>query len=270
MSTIRFSGPARIAGVVSFCIAAAVSAQNTAPGTTNSGSSNRPAASSGTTGTGGASSTMGAGGTSGATGSTSSRGATSSGAMGSSNAMGSNNATGKATADSISRSDRKFMEKAAEGGMAEVQLGKLASEKASSAEVKQFGQRMVDDHSKANDQLKQIATSKGVNLPTELDRSTQREMDKLSKLSGADFDREYMKHMVSDHKKDVSEFKTKSSRAKDAQVKQFAATTLPTLQQHLELAQSTEKSARNEKSGSTSSSTSNASTRTADTTTKGR
>ena len=264
MSTIRFSGPARIAGVVSFCIAAAVSAQNTAPGTTNSGSSNRPAASSGTTGTGGASSTMGAGGASSTTGSASSRGATSS------NAMGSNNATGKATADSISRSDRKFMEKAAEGGMAEVQLGKLAAEKASSAEVKQFGQRMVDDHSKANDQLKQIATSKGVQLPTGLDRSTQREMDKLSKMSGADFDREYMKHMVSDHKKDVSEFKTESNRAKDPQVKQFAATTLPTLQQHLELAQSTEKTARNEKSGAASSSTNNASTRTAGTTTKGR
>lgn len=64
---------------------------------------------------------------------------------------------------------------------------------------------MDDDHSKANDQLKQIATSKGVNLPTALERSTQRELDKLSKMSGAEFDREYMKHMVSDHKKDVSD-----------------------------------------------------------------
>jgi putative membrane protein len=85
--------------------------------------------------------------------------------------------------------------------MAEVQLGKLAAEKALSQEVKQFGQRMVDDHGKANDRLKQLATTKGVNLPTELDRSTQREMDKLAKLSGADFDREYMKHMVSDHRR---------------------------------------------------------------------
>jgi putative membrane protein len=160
------------------------------------------------------------------------------------------------------------MEKAAQGGLAEVQLGKLAADKASAAEVKQFGQRMVDDHSKANDQLKQLATSKGVNLPTDLDRSTQREMDKLSKLSGADFDREYMKHMVSDHKKDVSEFKSESNRAKDADVKQFASATLPTLQQHLDLAQSTEKTARSEKSGGTSSSN-DANTRTAGTT-KGR
>ena len=260
MSTIGFSGPARIAGVVSFCIAAAVSAQNTTPGTSSSGSSNRPAATSGAAAAGGTSSTMGAGGTSNATG----------GAMtnrSSSNAMGSNNATARAT--SVSSSDRKFMEKAAEGGLAEVQLGKLAAEKASAPEVKQFGQRMVDDHTKANDQLKQVATSKGVNLPTELDRSTQREMDKLSKLSGAEFDREYMKHMVSDHKKDVSEFKTESTRAKDPDVKQFASATLPTLQQHLELAQSTERTARSEKSGASKSSSNNASTRTASTT-KGR
>ena len=257
MSTNRFTGPARIAGVLTFCVAAALSAQTPAPGTSNSGSSNRPAATTGAaTGT-----------TSGAT-----SGASSSRAAGtSSNAMGSNNATGKAAADSVSRADRKFMEKAAQGGMAEVQLGKLAAEKAQAAEVKQFGQRMVDDHSKANDQLKQIASSKGVNLPTELDRSTQRELDKLSKLSGADFDREYMKHMVSDHKKDVSEFKSESSRAKDPQVKQFAASTLPTLQQHLDLAQSTEKAARNEASGANrTNAASNTSTSRTAGTTKGR
>jgi putative membrane protein len=130
---------------------------------------------------------------------------------------------------------------------------------------------MVDDHSKANDQLKQIATSKGVNLPTELDRSTQRELDKLSKLSGAEFDREYMKHMVSDHKKDVSEFKSEANRAKDPDVKQFAASTLPTLQQHLDLAQWTEKTARSEASGGnrTQSASSASTSRTAGTT-KGR
>ncbi|HKU85082.1 MAG TPA: DUF4142 domain-containing protein [Casimicrobiaceae bacterium] len=162
------------------------------------------------------------------------------------NRMGSNNATAKATAESVSDSDRKFMEKAARGGMAEVELGKLAAEKAGSADVKQFGQRMVDDHSKANDKLKALATSKGVNLPTGLDRSTQREMDKLSKLSGAEFDREYMKHMVSDHKKDVSEFKSEAKKAKDADVKSFAASTLPTLEEHLKLAQSTEQAAKKE------------------------
>jgi len=170
------------------------------------------------------------------------------------NRMGSNNATAKATAESVSSGDRKFMEKAAQGGLAEVELGKLATDKASAAEVKQFGQRMVDDHSKANDKLKALATAKGVNLPTGLDRSTQREMDKLSKLSGAEFDREYMKHMVSDHKKDVSEFKSEAKRAKDADVKDFAASTLPTLEEHLKLAQSAEQSAKKEgKAAATSS-----------------
>jgi putative membrane protein len=163
-----------------------------------------------------------------------------------SNQMGSNNATARATAESVSRGDRKFMEKAAQGGIAEVELGKLAAQKAASPDVKQFGQRMVDDHSKANDKLKSLATSKGVNLPTGLDRSTQRELDKLSKLSGAEFDREYMKHMVSDHKKDVSEFKSEAKKAKDADVKDFAATTLPTLEEHLKLAQAAEQSAKNE------------------------
>jgi putative membrane protein len=225
MSNIRFSRPARFAGLVSFCIAAAVSAQTTS-GTASSSNANRPAATAGQAQSGGTGSSSMSANKSGATGST---------------AMGSNNATAKAPADSVSRGDRKFMEKAAQGGMAEVQLGKLAAEKASSDQVKKFAQQMVDDHSKANEQLKQIATTKGVNLPTEPDRSHQREMERLSKLSGADFDREYMKHMVSDHKKDVSEFKSEAGKAKDADLKQFAASTLPTLEQHLKEAQSTEK-----------------------------
>ncbi|HSU44601.1 MAG TPA: DUF4142 domain-containing protein [Casimicrobiaceae bacterium] len=159
-------------------------------------------------------------------------------------------------ASTLSSSDRKFMEKAAEGGMAEVKLGQLATQKAGADQVKQFGQRMVDDHGKANDQLKQLASTKGVTLPTDLDKSTQREYDKLSKLSGADFDREYMKHMVSDHKKDISEFKSESNKAKDADLKQFASSTLPTLQEHLNLAQSAEQVAKNEGKTQTSSRTS--------------
>ena len=195
MSHSNLSMPARIAGIASLVLAAAVGAQTTATDT---------------------------------------------------NRMGSNNATAKATAESVSSSDRKFMEKAAKGGLAEVELGKLAADKAASAEVKQFGKRMVDDHSKANDKLKALATAKGVNLSTGLDRSTRREMDKLAKLSGADFDREYMKHMVSDHKTTVSDFKSEAKKAKDADVKDFAATTLPTLEEHLKLAQSAEQSAKAE------------------------
>ena len=162
--------------------------------------------------------------------------------------MGSNNATAKTTSASISGGDRRFMLTAAQDGMAEVQLGKLAAEKGASEEVKKFGQKMVDDHGKANDKLKQLATSKGVNLPTALDRGHQRDLEKMSKLSGAAFDREYMKHMVSDHENDVGDFKAQASKAKDPDLKGFAASTLPTLEQHLTLAQSTEKVA-NAKSG---------------------
>jgi putative membrane protein len=152
--------------------------------------------------------------------------------------------TGKASSASLSSSDRKFLVKAAEGGMAEVELGQLASQRASDPQVKQFAQRMVTDHTKANDQLKQIASSKNVQLPTDLPASAKRERDKLSKLSGAQFDREYMSHMTSDHKKDTSEFRYAAKSAKDSDVKQFASATLPTLEEHLQMAQSIAKSTK--------------------------
>jgi putative membrane protein len=164
--------------------------------------------------------------------------------------------------EKVARSDRKFMEKAAQGGTAEVELGKLAAQKAQSPQVKQFGQRMVDDHGKANEQLKQLASTKGVSLPTEMDRSSKREMDKLSRMSGAEFDAEYMKHMVSDHKKDVSEFKSEANKAKDADVKQFAASTLPTLEEHLRLAQHAEDVAKNESRNATRTSSRNGTSKT--------
>lgn len=216
MSSTRFSTTARIAGVVSFCIAAAVGAQTKTPEAASVTKATPSSSSQSKATTSSAQSAMGT--------------------------------------TKLSTSDKKFIEKAAEGGMAEVQLGKLAADKASSDEVKKFGQRMVDDHSKADDQLKQVATSKGVTLPTDLDKSTRREMDKLSKLSGADFDREYMKTMVSDHKKDVSEFKSEASKAKDPDVKQFASSTLPTLEEHLTLAQSTQKTANSESRNTTKTS----------------
>lgn len=144
----------------------------------------------------------------------------------------------------LSHRDHEFIEDAAKGGLAEVQLGQLAAQKAENPDVKKFGQRMVDDHSKANDQLKQIASSKGMNLPADLDRSAKREHDKLSKLSGAAFDREYMKHMVSDHKKDVKDFEKEAKSGSDADVKTFASSTLPTLQEHLQMAQQADASVR--------------------------
>jgi putative membrane protein len=133
-----------------------------------------------------------------------------------------------------------FAKKAAVGGMAEVELGRLATEKASSARVKEFGQRMVDDHSKANDQLKQVASAEGIELPSEIDAKTKATIDKLSKLSGAEFDKAYMADMVKDHEHDVAEF-AKAAKHSDSPVGSFAEKTLPTLRDHLKMAQDVEK-----------------------------
>ncbi len=137
----------------------------------------------------------------------------------------------------LSASDQKFLREAAQGGMAEVELGRLATEKAASTDVKSFGQQMVDDHGKANDRLKALATAKSFDLPDGMSPEQKQMRDKLSNLSGASFDREYMKHMVMDHKKDVAEFEKESQGAKDAEVKAFATSTLPTLKDHLKMAQ---------------------------------
>ncbi len=137
--------------------------------------------------------------------------------------------------------DVNFIMDAAKGGMAEVQLGQLAADKGSSDEVKKFGQRMVTDHSKAGDELKALAQSKSITLPTTLDAKDKAVHDRLAKLSGAAFDRAYMQHMLTDHRKDVSEFKKESSSGKDSDVKAWAAKTLPTLEDHLKMAQDTTK-----------------------------
>jgi len=134
-------------------------------------------------------------------------------------------------------SDQTFVTKAASGGMAEVELGKMAQEKGTSQQVKDFGQRMVTDHSKANDELKSLAQSKNITLPTQMGPHEKATMAKLSKLSGAAFDRAYMQAMLIDHKTDVNEFRRESTAGKDSDVKSFAAKTLPTLEDHLKMAQ---------------------------------
>jgi len=145
------------------------------------------------------------------------------------------------TGTKLDSADHRFVTEAAEGGMAEIEMGKLATEKASSSDVKQFGQRMVDDHTKANDELKSLASQKGLTLPAGIGSKNEAEKNRLSKLSGAEFDREYIKHMVTDHKKDVAEFQKAANSAKDSDLKDFASKTLPTLQEHLKLAEDTEK-----------------------------
>jgi putative membrane protein len=143
------------------------------------------------------------------------------------------------TTKALDHSDKKFLTEAAEGGMMEVELGKLAADKGTDPDVKAFGQKMVDDHTKANDKLKALAASKGLTLPTDMGTMEKHDMNKLQKASGADFDRLYMSEMVKDHKKDVSDFDHASKSAKDSDVKAFASDTLPTLQDHLKMAQTT-------------------------------
>ncbi|MCE0482907.1 MAG: DUF4142 domain-containing protein [Methylacidiphilales bacterium] len=130
-------------------------------------------------------------------------------------------------------SEKTFLVKAAEGGMAEVELGKLAQQNASSPDVKQFGARMVDDHSKANADLKSLADKKGITVPTQLDARHQASVDHLRQLSGPAFDRAYVKAMVKDHEKDASEFRNASTEAQDPDVKAFAGNTLKVIESHL-------------------------------------
>ena len=134
-----------------------------------------------------------------------------------------------------------FAKKAAVGGMAEVELGKVASEKASNPRVKEFGEKMVADHTKANAALKAAASKEGITLPTSIDAHEQHEMNEIKNLSGADFDKKYMAEMVEDHKKDVREFEEAAKKDPNSEVGRFAQQTLPTLREHLQMAEDVEK-----------------------------
>lgn len=141
-------------------------------------------------------------------------------------------------ANDTAKQDHKFAMEAAQGGLMEVELGQLAAQKASSQAVKDFGQRMVTDHGKANQQLMQIASQKGISLPRALPADKQQESQKLAAASGAEFDRMYMSHMVKDHEKDVKAFEMQAKNGSDPALRSFAEQTLPVLRQHMELAKS--------------------------------
>ena len=128
--------------------------------------------------------------------------------------------------------DSRFAMEAASGGMTEVALGKMAAEKGSSQAVKDFGQKMVDDHGKANDELKSICSAKSMALPSAPNAKDQAVIDRMSKMSGAAFDKAYVHDMVMDHHKDVMMFTKEANSGMDAEVKGFAAKTLPTLKEH--------------------------------------
>jgi putative membrane protein len=143
------------------------------------------------------------------------------------------NSVANAASSVMTPSPESFMTDAAQGGMAEVALGKLAGQKAKDPAVKAFGQMMVADHTKANEELKAIAAKKNFQLPADVG-SHKSDMDDLSKLSGADFDKEYVEMMVDDHEEDVKNFQRMADNGSDPDLKAFAAKTLPTLQKHLE------------------------------------
>jgi putative membrane protein len=134
----------------------------------------------------------------------------------------------------VDENDAKFAVEAANGGMSEVVLGKLASEKATNKKVKDFGTMMVTDHSKANDELKALAHKLNITLPDSISSEESKTRDDLAKKSGADFDKDYVKDMVDDHKKDVKAFEDAAKNCKDSDLKAFANKTLPTLKMHLE------------------------------------
>ena len=138
--------------------------------------------------------------------------------------------------------DAHFAKEAAQGGMAEVKLGQLAQEKGANDSVKSFGKRMVDDHSKAGDKLKEVTSRENITLPTDISAKDQATYDRLSKLNSAAFDRAYARDMVKDHETDVAAFQKEANTGRDDSLKGFASETLPTLQDHLKQAKEMMKS----------------------------
>jgi putative membrane protein len=150
------------------------------------------------------------------------------------------NIAGGINAAGLAEQDQEFVKKAAKGGLMEVQLGTIAAQRASSSEVKQFGQMMVDEHSKANQQLMEIAAEKNIQLPRQLDSDQQETIQDFSKKSGSEFDSDYMSHMVDDHQEDIDVFKEQAEEGRDPALKQFASTTVPKLEKHLQKAKQIE------------------------------
>jgi putative membrane protein len=169
------------------------------------------------------------------------------------NSSSSNSATATANTDSSISADKKvaamdttthgktimddntkdFANKSATGGIAEVELGKLAEQKATSSKVKDFGKMMVEDHTLLNSNFETIASKKGMELPTSVTDDQRKDIDNLSKKSGKDFDKAYVDMMIEDHKKDISEFKDAEGKVADNDLKDFITSTLPTIQKHL-------------------------------------
>jgi len=147
--------------------------------------------------------------------------------------------SGNAKMDST---DQTFVKKAAQDGLGEVQIAQLAQQKSSDPQVKQLAQKLIDDHQKSNDELKSIADRQNIQLPSNLSQQDKDRVDRLSKLSGKQFDEAFLREQVRDHKKDIREFKNEASNGQDPQLKQFAQKNVSVLQEHLSMAQQNESS----------------------------
>jgi len=142
----------------------------------------------------------------------------------------------------LSKDDSTFVMKAANAGMTEVELGKIAQQNAASDKVKEFGQMMVKDHSAAGDQLKKIAQSRSINVPDSLSSESKKHIADMQKKKGKDFDKAYIKMMVEGHEKVLKQFEDEQSKGADAELKAFAAQTVPTIKGHLDSAKSIKES----------------------------
>ena len=138
----------------------------------------------------------------------------------------------------VSNDARDFAKEAATGGMMEVELGNIAKKNSATQQIKDFGQMMVDDHTKLNNQLKDIVSVKHIDIPTMVTSDQQKDIDKLSKETGSDFDKDYVSMMIDDHKKDIDAFKKAGDKITDPDIKSFINNALPTLQKHLDAIQS--------------------------------
>ena len=140
----------------------------------------------------------------------------------------------------IDNSAQEFAEEAAMGSMMEIEASKIALSQATNADVKAFAQQIIDDHTKVSQELKRIASTKNMILPTMLSDAHQKDLNDLREKTGNDFDKKYVSMMVNDHKDDVDDFRDASDKLDDADLKTFAINTLPTLQKHLDTIQQIE------------------------------
>jgi putative membrane protein len=145
-----------------------------------------------------------------------------------------------ASGSAFAQADHKFIKEAIEGNLAAVHMGQLAQKNGASQEVKDFGQMLVTDHGQANTKATDVANSLKVTPPTEPNAKQKTYYDRMSKLTGAAFDKAFVTHMVADHKKDIAEYR-KESKSKNPTVAAYAGDALPTLQRHLKAAQALQK-----------------------------